>query len=319
MMQKKKKRFKKIYVEIGNVCNLDCSFCPGSGRKELFMSPEAFESVLEKINPFTDYLYLHVMGEPLLHPRLADILLLCERFGFNVNIATNGVLIRKQKDMLFSSKSLRQINFSIHCFELQGNNRIPKGYLDDVLEAVEEGRGRTGILFALRLWNITDTMKTDPSILSGIENFFQLPFKIEDKIHEAKALRLAPNVFLNFAHEFKWPDIDNSDHRNSDGRGFCRGMRDHCAILADGTVVPCCLDRDGIISLGNIFDSDMGDIIAGQRASNLIKGFSEGNAVEPLCQVCEFRRRFKSNPAWGALKGKVTYISPDFDEPLGDN
>ena len=287
------KRFKRVYIEITDVCNLTCSICPGTKRKPAFMPPESFETVLEKIRPFTDHLYLHVMGEPLLHPGFPEILRTCETLKFQTNIATNGVLIKKHGDTLLKSKALRQINFSIHCLEIQRNSEIPDNYLQDIFDFIEEGRKKSKAYFALRLWNLKQDGKLNAALLNQIGEFFRLPFKIGDRIAKEKGIPLAPNVFLNIAEEFRWPEI-NSKSGFTDDSGFCRGLRDHCAILVDGTVVPCCLDKDGVISLGNIFGSDFGRIINGGRAQSILDGFSEGRAVEALCKVCEFRRRFSA-------------------------
>jgi MoaA/NifB/PqqE/SkfB family radical SAM enzyme len=324
------KRFKRVYVEITNVCNLTCSICPGTKRKPSFMSPESFEAILKKIKPFTDYLYLHVMGEPLLHPELHELLKICETLQFQVNIATNGVLIKKHQDSLINSKALRQINFSVHCLEIQRNSEIPDNYMSDILEFIGEGGKTSKAYFALRLWNLKKGDKMDAALLKQIGEFFRLPyntelhslgkergsrvprlqsaatdshgtplprssiatlFKIEDRIIREKGIQLAPNVFLNLAEEFKWPETDLISKRPGDS-GFCRGLRDHCAILVDGTVVPCCLDREGVTSLGNIFKLEFDNIIDGEKAQRIIVGFSEGKAVEPLCKNCEFRKRF---------------------------
>lgn len=286
------KKFKRIYVEITNACNLTCSICPGTSRKTSFISPESFESILGKIRKFTDYLYLHVMGEPLLHPEFPELLDICDRHGFKVNIATNGVLIGRHREALLKSKALRQVNFSIHCLEIQRNSDLPKTCLADILKFIDEGRRNTGIYFALRLWNMKPGAESDIDLLERLRDFFGLAEKIENMDMKGKGVELAPNVFLNFGEEFTWPGMDPEPPL--DGKAFCRGLRDHCAILVDGTVVPCCLDRDGVICLGNIFEDEFSEIIRSERAEKIIRGFSEGRAVEALCGNCGFRRRFSS-------------------------
>ncbi|MFA6290412.1 MAG: SPASM domain-containing protein [Victivallales bacterium] len=286
------KRFKRIYIEITNVCNLTCSICPGTKRKQAFMPPESFEAILKKIRPSTDYLYLHVMGEPLLHPEFPELMRMSETLGFQINIATNGVLIKKHHDTLMNSKALRQMNFSIHCLEIQRNSKIPENYLPDILEFIDETRKKSKAYFALRLWNMKQGDMSNAPLLKQIEEFFHIPFKLEDRTITEKGIGIAPNVFLNLAEEFRWPEIDLANQ--PDDSGFCRGLSDHCAILVDGTVVPCCLDRDGTTPLGNILETDFGDIINSANAQKIIAGFSEGKATAPLCKVCEFRKRFSN-------------------------
>ena len=285
------KRFKRVYVEVTNVCNLTCSICPGTKRKQAFMPPESFEEILRKIKPFTDYIYLHVMGEPLLHPEFPELMRISETLGFQINIATNGVFIKKHHDTLMNSKALRQINFSIHCQEIQRNSKIPENYLSDILAFIDDAGKKSKAYFALRLWNMKQGDKSNAGLLKQIGEFFHLPFNIEERIAKENGIPIAPNAFLNLAEEFKWPEI-NSNSKHSDDKGFCRGLRDHCAILVDGTVVPCCLDKDGTTSLGNIFELEFENITGNEKAQKILDGFSEGKATAPLCKVCEFRKRF---------------------------
>ena len=80
------KRFKKAYLEIGNVCNLSCSFCPGTRRKPRQMTVEEFALAAGKLRKYTDYLYFHLMGEPLLHPQLEGFLKIAADMGYKVII-----------------------------------------------------------------------------------------------------------------------------------------------------------------------------------------------------------------------------------------
>ncbi len=295
-------RFKKIYVEITNVCNLSCSICPGTERPPLSMAPADFETALKKIKPFTGHIYLHVMGEPLLHPRLGEILELAGRHRFRTNITTNGALAKERGRILLGAKTVRQINFSIHCLDVQREKSLPPSYLSDILDFIGEGLASTGIYFAVRIWNLRPGEAPSSEILSMISDRFNIPSGIicsangGSSNHAAAGcasarITLLPRLFLNLAEEFKWPDA-TSGKDSRPGRAFCRGLRDHCAILADGTVVPCCLDKDGAVPLGNIFRSELQQILDGTRARAIVEGFSQGRAVEKLCSNCEFRRRF---------------------------
>ena len=107
------KRFKRVYIEITNVCNLSCNFCPKTMRKAHSMDVDSFKKILDQVKPYTDYLYLHLKGEPLLHPNLPEFLDLCAEREFKVNITTNGTLLRKMKDKIIKKPSIRQINISL--------------------------------------------------------------------------------------------------------------------------------------------------------------------------------------------------------------
>ncbi len=291
------KRFKKIYVEITNACNLDCSFCPGTLRGKRFMPAASFEMAVAKIRPFTDYIYLHVMGEPLLHPEFPEILAIAGVSGIKVNIATNGTLIGKYHDTLLKSDALRQINFSIHCSEMQRKAQIPADYIPRILNFIGECSGTREIYLVLRLWNNDLGAYDNAGIISLIKDRFGLESDFAAQMPHGKGILLARNVFLSMGKTFEWPDIsrgknDNPEGSHACGRVFCLGLRDQCAILADGTIVPCCLDKDAAIPLGNIFTDDFSQVVTSSRAREILKGFSEGRAVERLCENCGFRRRF---------------------------
>ena len=106
-------RFKRVYVEITSSCNLHCSFCQETLREPHFMSVDEFSTVIEKIRHYTNYIYLHVKGEPLLHPQLTQILKICEDSGITVNLTTNATLIREKLPTLLAHP-VHQINVSLH-------------------------------------------------------------------------------------------------------------------------------------------------------------------------------------------------------------
>lgn len=288
----KKRRFKRIYIEITNTCNLDCSFCPKTSRKSAFMSAELFNKILCKIKDYGKYLYFHVMGEPLLHPDLNNFLDLCGKEGFHANITTNGTLINKNKASLISNPALRLINFSLHSFESNPSNQPIDSYINDILNFIASANQQNPKLInCLRLWNYTEnlTNSSNQYILKRLEEFFKYPLQIREIPETGNGLKIADNVYVNQARSFKWPDnkipIVNSN-------GFCLGLRDQIAILVDGTVVPCCLDSEGTINLGNIADLTMAEILNSKRAVNLFEGFSSRKLIEPLCRKCGYRTRF---------------------------
>lgn len=286
------KMLKKVYVEITNVCNLSCEFCPGTSRTPVFMSAEAFETVLRKLTGFTQYLYFHVMGEPLLHPEVEYFLKLCSEYGYNVNITTNGLLIQTKSDVLMGSRALRQVNFSLHSQENTENTAMLEKYLNDIFRftqrALEDGR----IYISYRLWNLTSDAagKYNAFILQKLERHFKPGFSISEALCRSNRIKLRDGLFLNAARVFQWPSMSADEYG---GSGFCRGLRDQAAILADGTVVPCCLDSGGTIKLGNILEEDFRHILYGERAKAIYEGFSERRAVEELCKKCGYRTRFE--------------------------
>ncbi|MFL0245857.1 radical SAM/SPASM domain-containing protein [Candidatus Clostridium stratigraminis] len=287
------KRFKKIYIEITNVCNLSCDFCPVTERKPEFMSLETFEKILIDIKPYSTFIYLHVKGEPLLHPKIDEFLQISEAYGFKVNLTTNGTLIGKVKNKIINKKALRQINFSLHSFDANETDFTLEAYLNSIISFTLEAV-KNNIIVSYRLWNLEEEVKSlekNRHILNIIEEAFHLDYKIEEKLLESRGVKLLENVYLNAASRFNWPQ---NDLEQSDTTGFCYGLRDQIAILADGTVVPCCLDGEGIINLGNIHTTNFKDIIKGSRAATIYDGFSNRQVIEDLCKKCDYRRKFNS-------------------------
>lgn len=289
------KKYKKVYVEITNICNLQCSFCPPTKRQAQFMSLAAFREIAEQIKPFTDYIYLHVKGEPLLHPQLGDILDISCQYGLKVNITTNGTLIDRAADMLLAKPAVRQMNFSLHSFDGNEVELSKDTYIDRILHFANRAVALSDIIISLRLWNLneslltTDQRKRNAAILHKIEGNFMLPFQIQGNLSQGKSLKISDRVYLNQDYEFKWPDLQETEDT---APGTCYGLRHQIAILADGTVIPCCLDGEGVIKLGNLQQESFAAIIQGTRAEKIRQGFCHQQIVEELCRKCGFRKRF---------------------------
>lgn len=290
--------FKKIYIEITSVCNLACHFCPPTERQARFIKPETFEQMLDKIDPHTNHIYLHVKGEPLLHPKIDLLLDAAHERGFKVNITTNGTLIAKNRHKLLGKPAVRQMNFSLHSFDGHAGSTDRDGYLSEILSfirAAKQDEISRKILFSFRLWNLTEDNMTNAArsrnreTLELLEREYGLDYRIEEKVERGKGLKVAENVYLNQDHEFQWPSLTAPE---DDGKGFCHALRSHAAILVDGTVVPCCLDGEGVIKLGNVLEQNFSDIVEGERANALVDGFSRREAVEDLCRRCGYRTRF---------------------------
>lgn len=290
----KLKTFKKVYIEITSVCNLACSFCPPTERAKGLIKVEQFNKILDEIRPHTKYIYLHVKGEPLLHPRIDQLLDVAHAKGFKVNITTNGTLIKKNREKILGKPALRQINFSLHSFDGHEGSENREKYLGDILDFVRESREYKTII-SYRLWNLQQDHVSDVAArrnretLEILENEYNLDYRIEEKVEPGKGVKIGSNIYLNQDHEFRWPSLLEPE---DEGKGFCHALRSQAAILVDGTVVPCCLDGEGVINLGNVHEKSFSEIVDGERANNIIDGFSRREAVEELCRKCGYRQKF---------------------------
>lgn len=276
------KRFAKVYVEISNICNLKCSFCPGTTRNPRRMSIDEFKIVLEKIKDYTDYIYFHLLGEPLCHPDLENFLQIAEEMKFKVIITTNGTLLNKCNDILLNSNSHYKTVISLHSFEANDNKNSFENYLNDCFSYAKSAENKK--IVVLRLWNNggKDTLNND--ILNVLEDYFPKPWN-----EERNGTRIGEKIYIQYGDKFDWPTLE-SDNINENV--FCYGLRDQIGVLADGTVVPCCLDSNGDINLGNIFEDNMENILSSQKAQNIYNGFSNRTACEELCKRCSFVRKF---------------------------
>lgn len=289
------KKFKKFYIEITSVCNLACHFCPPTERKASFIKVEEFTNILDQIKPHTDYIYFHLKGEPLLHTKIDQLLDISHEKGFKVNITTNGTLINKVKEKLWLKPAIRQFNFSLHSFDGHQGSSDREGYITSILSFAKEVVAQSDVIISLRLWNLERDnatnleRKRNREALSIIEREFNLDYLIEDKVVRGKGVKIADRIYLNHDYEFVWPALKEEE---DEGRGFCHALRNQAGILVDGTVVPCCLDGEGVINLGNINETPFSEIIEGERANRLYDGFSRREVVEELCKKCDYRRRF---------------------------
>ena len=274
-------RFRKIYVEISNLCNLRCAFCPGTRRTPGRMTPEDFEKLLPKLRPYTDYLYFHIMGEPLCHPHLATFLEMAGDFGFRVILTTNGTLLAKQQEVLLEADSLHKVNISLHAFEANDLAVPFQQYLEDCFQFGKAAEGKKLVVY--RLWNHGGADTRNGEIIASMERFFQKPWT-----EVRQGMRIGEKVFLEYGDKFDWPDLNAPES----GASFCYGLRDQLGVLWDGTVVPCCLDHEGDLALGNLFRQEMEEILDGPRAKAIYEGFSRKEAVEDLCRRCGYAKRF---------------------------
>lgn len=278
------KKFKKIYIEITNICNLSCSFCSIDKRVKETITLEKLENILIKINDYTDYVYLHVKGEPLLHPELDKILELCQKYNKKVNITTNGTLL-KEKEKILLHPTVRQINISLH----SENNKA--NYLEEIFETVDELKDK---IIIFRFWTMDNGEMDQKSteIVNKINNYYKLSSEIVEKTNKEKHIKIRDNLYIDKANEFIWPSLDN-DYYND--QGTCYALKDQLAILVDGTVVPCCLDSNGVINLGNIYKQNLEEIINSKRYQEMKHNFSNRKVCEELCKHCSFKDTLLTN------------------------
>ena len=268
---------------------MNCSFCHGTRREPRQMSLGEFARVVSNLKGITEYLYLHVLGEPLSHPMLPTFIEYAKACGFKVAITTNGTLLRSKGESLLLTRPYK-VNISLHSFEGE-SGEAREQYISSCLDFAERA-SEQGILTVLRLWNLSDGAAADLSAdtlnstaLSTLRSRFGDPESIS-----TRGGRIRDKLHFEFGERFEWPDM-NAEYLGD--AVFCHGLGDHFGILVDGRVVPCCLDREAAIELGNVYETDLDTILSCDRAEKMREGFKCKRASEDLCRKCGYARRFK--------------------------
>lgn len=273
--------YSRVYVEITNLCNRNCSFCPGTVRAPRMLTAAEFRTIAEKLRGTTKYLYYHLMGEPLTHPGLPEMIGIATELGIKSAITTNGTLLPSRGQALIDS-GVYKVNISVHSFE-EGSEEDYVNYIDGCLDFARRA-GQAGTLVVLRLWNNGCDDGRNARTVGMIRRHFPGEWVVSPR-----GTKVGEKVYLEHADRFSWPDIQAEDRGES---VFCYGLRDHFGVLSDGRVVPCCLDREGEITLGNLFADEIDAILANPRAKAMVEGFSCRRATEELCRKCGYARRF---------------------------
>jgi radical SAM protein with 4Fe4S-binding SPASM domain len=264
--------FQRIYIEITNTCNLDCSFCIKNNRIPKLMSRNEFNHVLDEIKGYSSHVYLHVQGEPFLHPDLRLFLDDCFSKGFKVHLVTNGTLLYKVDNDFFKHPALVQLSISLHSAQMNLDDRN-YSILHDLILIIES----LGVSLFLRLWTFKDTK---------LVNSLIHPNQVE---YSGKRIRVKKNLFIDLDEEFEWPSLNLPFQSKN---GTCHSGTKMMAILSNGDISPCCLDANGILKVGNIFTDSFANVLNNKRYIDIIDGFKKRQCVETLCQNCTYHLRF---------------------------
>ncbi|HET7839412.1 MAG TPA: radical SAM protein [Rectinemataceae bacterium] len=280
--------FGKIFLEITSHCNLSCSFCPPTRRPRSQLSPELFDRLLARLEGQGKKLYFHLKGEPLIHPSLGRFLETAGQHGFSVSLTTNGTLVQERADELLAATNLEKLSISLHSHVGEAGL---EAYWARVSAFLDRHRAAPRFPVSLRLWSRGSggLPPETERLWTLVRERYPAAGGWEDSSTSYKSREMDRLVYLNQADRFEWPDPELPQ----DGpRGFCRGLGNQVGVLADGTVVPCCMDGEGRIALGNLATSSLEEILASPRARAIRAGFARRELVEPLCRTCGYRRRF---------------------------
>ena len=257
------------------------------------MDLDMFRSIVEQVAPLTELICFHLMGDPLVHPQLNRMIEICDEHDANIFFVSNGVLMKPEKFDMLLHKRIYQINFSLHSFFDNFPNKEPDNYLDRIFSFTERAlHERPDLYVNFRLWNLNDPLGSKPrnnQMLEKICSRFDFRAPSEIDVRKRKSFNIQHRLYLHFDTEFTWPAIDLPVLGTN---GTCYGLSSHFGILVDGTVVPCCLDKEAAIPLGHVNDAPILEILGSSRSQAIIRGFKENKLVEDLCQRCQYIERF---------------------------
>jgi len=288
-------KFYRVYVEITNVCGLSCSFCPTKELPSMQMGLDFFESIVQQLKPYTREIACHVVGDPLTLSNLSGYLDIIYKHGMKAILTTSGYFLKKHSYETLFHPAVKQINISLNSYNKNETALTFEQYLMPVFDLCNAKLERDAELFInLRIWNLDEMMSErdfNQILFRKLSSVFNTVLESEKIYSEKpKSLRLENKILVHFDNYFEWPSLHNRVY----GDGTCQGLQSHFAILASGKVVPCCLDCDGIIELGNLREESLDEILSNTRTKNMLEGFRQGKALEELCQKCSYKKRFNA-------------------------
>lgn len=277
----------KAFLEITNICNLKCSFCHGTARAGHLLTDTEFEALTDALVGQVKFLYFHLMGEPLLHPSFPHFVRRAWEKGFYPILTTNGSLLAKCGGTVLENLPYK-ISISLHAPAANAAFADP-AYFENCICFAKQAAAK-GCITVLRLWNIGgEGEEKNAEILERLHKAFPDEWAPSHR----DSIRLSRDkVFLEWGEHFDWPDMAAVE-APPDADIFCHGLRDQIGILCDGTVVPCCLDAEGNLALGNLFSTPLQEILDSSRAKAIYDGFTNRLATEALCRRCGYARRFE--------------------------
>lgn len=269
------KMIDRCYIEITNTCNLDCHFCPKHQRKRRQLSAEEFDLLTDKVRGKVCFLYFHLMGEPLLHPLLPQFITMAREKGFKTVLTSNGTLLHRAMNLLDTLP--HKVQLSLHSHESNARGEL-SSYMEEVMNFATQAAAK-GTCVVLRLWNQGGMDKENEQVMDYIAEYVPRPWK-----ERPDGFRLCDNLYLEFDRKFEWPSANASSAKRE---VFCKALLKQIGVLSDGSLVPCCLDHNGDVVLGNLFHQSLEEILSSPRAQAMIEGFQHHTATEALCQNCE--------------------------------
>ena len=305
---------KKIYIEISDICGLKCSFCPAPKGIRGVMNLEFFRKAVAESTHHTNLITLHILGDPLCVENLEQYLAVAKNANLKVEITTSGANLANLGDFdLLLNAPIKQVNFSLDALnELENRDFLLARIIDFCkykrqiqseifvnLRIQKRARNRDLVAFLEREFGDF-----------GVKNLERYLCDSQGKKCESR-VKLGKKIIIDFREVFAWnlKGLDcfgDKSPRNDKSfaeftHGTCLALKTHIGILANGEIVPCCMDSQGILSLGNIKYTTLDLALKSKKAQEMLNGFRQNRIIEPFCKVCDYRKVFDSKPKFAEI------------------
>ena len=321
-MENSSARAIKVYFEVTNYCNFRCDFCPidESRRRGKHMDYALLTKGIDDVDRegIADTIGFHVLGEPLLYPRVHDAISYANGRGLRTELHTNGSLLSEDRINMLHDAALDKLVISLQVVEEADHvcrgTRIPFGkYYEGVMNAIrliaEAGSGMETELcimntFTKRFFDVDKAIR-----MNGNGGAFRR--RVESLVFDASAaagrsvskreagralrrlnLKLPQHILVGdrvtiFAQPFAdWGNAFTTRKVFPARLGCCGFALSSVGILSNGQVTICCADYDGHTSLGNLRTESLAALLSSDKARTIRQGFDEMKIVHPYCQRC---------------------------------
>ena len=289
---------KDIYIEPTNICNLQCSFCFHANnamrRKKGTMTFKTFKRLVDDVKSFKPNLVLHHSGESFVHKELFDFIRYAKKAGLRVSLTTNGTLVDKN-DFEILDTGIDGINISLAGVDKEDYANVRPGTEFDTLmeniTALAKNKLKRNLATKLTI-NVVETKFNRPKIplfkkriesINGIDGVIVRRLMDWGGTLDISKLHITP--FWR-----SWAMYANKYFKLATKGTLCEAINDGGAILWNGTVVPCCIDFNGTMTLGNINEQKFLDIWNGEKSNQIRKMLRsvENTKKHPTCGPCRF-------------------------------
>jgi len=317
---------RRVHIELTNVCDFNCLFCPKAEMKRPygFMETNLAKRLISEIGEkgIAEKVTFHVMGEPTLHPAFFEILDHACKEGVKVGLTTNGGRLGGETGQRLLDYDLHQIDISLQTpdeksFVLRKAGALSfERYLKGIFDFFGSyHKGHANTIFKFRFLNtrfpkksmeerigpirvisstaeLRDTFRywaTRIYAMLAVDNEKkELALQRIDSLvaHKWNVVEVCPNVFFETYVLSDWGHAFGDYAIRDAWGGCCFGMRDHFAVLHNGDVILCCVDYDGNTKVGNVSDSSLSEILSSERVGEIVRGFRKMRLVHPYCKKC---------------------------------